>query len=195
MVGKAFHLFPGDTRMMDRERFLQTSLGFGVLHLVGCSNSTGPLKETLQETLQETAQEDFEVTKSDAEWMVLLTTPQFEILFREGTEFPYTSDLNEEWGEGTYICRACLLPLFRSDTKYDSLTGWPSFWDPIPGQLGTRAGVRFGFAQIEYHCGRCGGHQGHIFGDGPPPTGTRYCNNGVALVFVPDGVSLPALRT
>ena len=77
MVGKAFHLFPGDTRMMDRERFLQTSLGFGVLHLVGCSNSTGPLKETLQETLQETAQEDFEVTKSDAEWMVLLTTPQF----------------------------------------------------------------------------------------------------------------------
>ena len=139
MVGKAFHLFPGDTRMMDRERFLQTSLGFGVLHLVGCSSSTGP--------------------------------------------------------EGTYICRACLLPLFLSETKYDSGTGWPSFWDPIEGQLGTRAGVRFGFAQIEYHCRRCGGHQGHIFGDGPQPTGTRYCNNGVALVFVPEGESLPALRT
>ena len=79
--------------------------------------------------------------------MALLTTPQFEVLFREGTEFPYTSDLNEKWGEGTYICRACFLPLFRSETKYDSGTGWPSFWDPIQGQLGTKSGVRFGFAQ------------------------------------------------
>ena len=181
--------------MMDRERFLQASLGFGVLHLVGCSSSTEPVPDTLQEPLQETPQGDFEVTKSDAEWMVLLTATQFDILFREGTEIPYTSDLNGEWGDGTYICRACFLPLFQAETKYDSGTGWPSFWDPIEGQVRTRAGIRLGFAQIEYHCRRCGGHQGHIFADGPQPTGTRYCNNGVALVFVPEGESLPALRT
>ncbi len=106
----------------------------------------------------------------------------------------FTSPLNDEKRKGTYICAACLLPLFESDTKFDSGTGWPSFIQPIPGRTGTKRDFKLIFLRTEYHCIRCTGHQGHIFNDGPRPTGERWCNNGVALKFVPEGEELPALR-
>ena len=116
------------------------------------------------------------------------------LLFEEGTERAFTSPLNDEKRDGTFICAACNLPLFEATTKYDSHTGWPSFKAAIPGHLGTKTDFKIGFPRTEYHCARCGGHQGHIFDDGPPPAGKRYCNNGVALLFVPAGEELPELR-
>jgi peptide-methionine (R)-S-oxide reductase len=107
---------------------------------------------------------------------------------------PGSSPLNQEKRPGTFLCAACFLPLFSSKTKYDSGTGWPSFWQPLPGSIGTRPDHTLWVERTEYHCRRCGGHQGHVFEDGPPPTGLRYCNNGLALEFVPEGQALPALR-
>jgi peptide-methionine (R)-S-oxide reductase len=127
-------------------------------------------------------------------WRELLPESAYRILFEEGTERPYTSPFNEQKAPGTYRCRACYLPLFASETKYDSGTGWPSFWAPIPDRLGTKTDLKMIFPRTEYHCARCEGHQGHIFSDGPKPTGLRYCNNGVALRFVPKSDPLPALR-
>jgi peptide-methionine (R)-S-oxide reductase len=131
----------------------------------------------------------------DAEyWKPLLRPEQFEILFKEATERAGSSPLNHEKRPGTYICAACFLPLFSSTAKFDSGTGWPSFFQSLPKALGTRSDHSFGMGRTEYHCVRCGGHQGHVFDDGPPPTGQRYCNNGLALDFVPEGEKLPALR-
>jgi peptide-methionine (R)-S-oxide reductase len=113
------------------------------------------------------------------------------VLFEEGTERPWTSPLNTEKRPGTFVCAACNLPLFRSDMKFDSGTGWPSFFEVIPGHVDTRRDFKLVLPRTEYHCARCGGHQGHVFRDGPEPTGLRYCNNGVALRFVPDGEPLP----
>jgi peptide-methionine (R)-S-oxide reductase len=113
------------------------------------------------------------------------------VLFEEGTERPWTSPLNTEKRPGTFVCAACNLPLFRSDKKFDSGTGWPSFFEVIPGHVDTRRDFKLVLPRTEYHCARCGGHQGHVFRDGPEPTGLRYCNNGVALRFVPDGEPLP----
>ena len=121
---------------------------------------------------------------SDDEWRKRLTPEQFNVLREEGTERPGTSPLNGEKRKGTFACAGCELPLFRSETKYESGTGWPSFYDFIPGSLGTKSDRKFFMERIEYHCIRCGGHQGHVFTDGPKPTGKRYCNNGVALKFV-----------
>jgi peptide-methionine (R)-S-oxide reductase len=135
------------------------------------------------------------LAKSKDNWRALLSADRFDILFEEGTERPFSSALNKEKREGTYICAACLLPLFGSAQKYDSGTGWPSFWDPKPGSIATRRDFKLVLPRTEYHCARCGGHQGHVFDDGPRPTGLRYCNNGLAIQFVPANEPLPALRT
>ena len=136
-----------------------------------------------------------ELKKSKAEWQKLLPEASYRVLFEEATERPFTSPLNEEKHKGTFICAACFLPLFESTAKYDSGTGWPSFTQPIEGHIATKSDFQLLLPRTEYHCIRCGGHQGHVFDDGPKPRGERWCNNGVALVFVADGTALPALRT
>jgi len=127
----------------------------------------------------------FEITRSDAEWRKLLSPEQFGVLRQHGTERPWTSPLNKEYGKGTYVCAGCELPLFSSDTKFDSGTGWPSFWTPIEGAVGRTVDTSFFMKRTEVHCRRCGGHLGHVFDDGPKPTGLRYCINGVSLKFIP----------
>jgi peptide-methionine (R)-S-oxide reductase len=126
------------------------------------------------------------VTKSGEEWQSCLTPQQYEVLRREGTERPFSSPLNDIRQSGTFACAGCGLPLFTTRQKYDSGTGWPSFFDALPGNVETKTDYRIGVARTEYHCARCGGHQGHVFDDGPRPTGLRYCNNGIALTFIPD---------
>jgi len=121
----------------------------------------------------------------DSEWRSRLTEAQFKVLRDDGTERRFTSPLNDEKREGVYVCAGCELPLFTSEMKYDSGTGWPSFFTTIPDAIETERDYRYGWTVIEYHCRRCGGHQGHVFDDGPPPTGERWCNNGVALRFLP----------
>lgn len=120
-----------------------------------------------------------------------LSSEQYHVLCCEGTECAGSSPLNHEKRAGRYLCAACDQPLFSSATKYDSGTGWPSFYDALPGAVQTQIDFRLGVPRTEYHCARCLGHQGHVFGDGPAPTGQRYCNNGVALRFVPDAPDEP----
>lgn len=122
---------------------------------------------------------------TDSEWQDRLSPEAFRVLRHEATERAFTSPLNNEKRAGTYVCAGCELPLFKSDTKYDSGTGWPSFFDVLEGAVGTKTDYNIGYARTEYHCARCLGHQGHVFTDGPAPTGLRYCNNGVALKFMP----------
>ncbi|KWC48466.1 methionine sulfoxide reductase [Burkholderia ubonensis] len=127
----------------------------------------------------------FEVIRSDAEWHRLLTPAQYEILREAGTERPYSSPLNDEHRHGTFACAGCQLPLFSSTTKFDSHTGWPSFWAPLDHAVITKTDLSFGMIRTEVLCRRCGGHLGHVFDDGPKPTGLRYCMNGLALTFHP----------
>ena len=122
---------------------------------------------------------------SDAEWRERLTPEQFNVLREEGTERPGSSALLHEYRPGTFVCAACEHPLFDSATKFESGTGWPSFYDHLPGGVETKRDFKLIWPRTEYHCAKCGGHQGHVFEDGPKPTGLRYCNNGVALKFVP----------
>lgn len=124
-------------------------------------------------------------TLTEADWKSRLAPAAYNVLRKHDTERPFTSPLNKEDRAGTYHCAGCGLALFSSDVKYDSGTGWPSFWDVLPGAIGTSVDRKLFYPRTEYHCARCLGHQGHVFEDGPAPTGLRYCNNGVALTFKP----------
>ncbi|SEN64865.1 peptide-methionine (R)-S-oxide reductase MsrB [Nitrosomonas marina] len=132
--------------------------------------------------------------KPHTAWRNMISLEAYKILFEEHTEPPGSSSLNDEYREGTYICAACYLPLFESQYKYDSGTGWPSFTQPIAGHIDTKKDYKLIIPRTEYHCARCGGHQGHVFKDGPKPRGERWCNNGLALKFIVHTESLPPLR-
>ncbi|MET0384223.1 MAG: peptide-methionine (R)-S-oxide reductase MsrB [Burkholderiaceae bacterium] len=127
----------------------------------------------------------FEVEMTDAQWKAKLSPQAYDVLRREGTETPFTSPLNDEHRKGTFSCAGCALGLFPSETKFDSHTGWPSFWKPLPNAVSKQVDTTFGMTRDEIHCRRCGGHLGHVFDDGPAPTGLRYCMNGAAMTFTP----------
>ena len=133
-------------------------------------------------------------TEVPERWRPLVSAAAYRVLFEEATERPYSSPLNDEKRQGIYHCAACYAPLFASEAKYDSGTGWPSFTEALPEAMGTKRDFKLIVPRTEYHCARCGGHQGHVFKDGPRPTGQRWCNNGLALRFVPEGEAAPALR-
>mgnify|MGYP004543918145 CR=1 FL=1 len=160
--------------MMNR----RTVLGAGALALVsGVFASAFPFRRALAES--------FEVVHSDAEWRARLDASQYAVLRQADTEAPFTSPLLHEERRGTFICAGCDRDLFSSDTKFDSGTGWPSFWQAIDGAVLTKRDTSFGMVRDAVECARCGGHLGHVFDDGPKPTGLRYCMNGVALAFHP----------
>lgn len=163
--------------MYSRRQILLASGGLGVAVLAG-----GLLKQ-LNRVADAEAAETFEVSHTDAQWHSLLTDEQYAILREEGTERPYSSVLNDEHRAGTFACAGCALPLFASATKFNSHTGWPSFWQPLENAVASRTDTSYGVLRKEIHCRRCGGHQGHVFDDGPPPTGLRYCMNGAAMTF------------
>jgi peptide-methionine (R)-S-oxide reductase len=165
---------------MTRRDWLKTALVAPAASLAGCGSDDTEMVGTLK--------------KAKREWRPLVSPAAYEVLFEERTERPGSSPLNAEKRDGTYVCAACYLPIFEAKTKFESGTGWPSFYQAIAGNTGSKLDFTLVFPRTEYHCIRCGGHQGHIFDDGPPPTGKRWCNNGLALAFVPAGQPLPALR-
>ncbi|HEX8486643.1 peptide-methionine (R)-S-oxide reductase MsrB [Sphingomonas sp.] len=159
----------------DRRTFFRLAgLGAGAFALFGCGSRSAD------------AAERFPVTRSDAEWRRMLSPAAYRVLRQEDTETPGTSPLNREKRAGTFACAGCAQPLFASKTKFESGTGWPSFWAPLSGAVGTRTDGKLMMARTEVHCARCGGHLGHVFDDGPKPTGKRYCMNGVAMTFRPE---------
>jgi peptide-methionine (R)-S-oxide reductase len=135
------------------------------------------------------------IVKTKSEWAALLPPEVFGVLFEEATEYAGTSPLNDEKRDGTFVCAACSAPLFDSRAKYESGSGWPSFWQALPEALATKTDFKALYPRTEYHCAHCGGHQGHVFSDGPKPTGKRYCNNGLSLRFIPRSEVLPEPKT
>jgi len=133
-----------------------------------------------------TSKSEFEINKTPEEWREILTPEQYKVMREHGTERACTSPLDKQYGEGTYVCAACGQPLFTSETKFNSGTGWPSFFNPLEGAIGKSVDKSLFMTRTEIHCSRCGGHLGHEFDDGPAPTGKRYCMNGVSLKFIPD---------
>jgi peptide-methionine (R)-S-oxide reductase len=164
--------------MIDRRRFL-----LGSISLLGLATTAGILAKAWAGNAPAGT---FEVTKTEAEWRAILTPDQYAVLREEATERAGTSPLLDEHRKGTFNCAGCDLPVFSSETKFDSGTGWPSFWAEIEGAVGYKEDTTFFMTRVEEHCSRCGGHLGHVFDDGPPPTGKRHCINGVSLVFRPD---------
>jgi peptide-methionine (R)-S-oxide reductase len=163
--------------MMTRRHFIPRRL-FLQTALAGLATSFALSSRTLAASA-----EKFEVTHSDEEWRKLLSPAQYEILRKDGTERAYTSPLLKEHRRGAFACAGCDLPLFDSATKYDSGTGWPSFWKPLDKAVVEETDNSYGMVRMAVHCRRCGGHLGHVFNDGPEPTGLRYCMNGVAMTF------------
>ncbi|MEO7939010.1 MAG: peptide-methionine (R)-S-oxide reductase MsrB [Burkholderiaceae bacterium] len=162
---------------MDRRHLFTVLAGIGLARTTAAAAAAAPAAPSNAVT---------PLRMTDAEWKQRLTPVQYGVLRKERTEPAGSSPLDHEKRVGTFHCAGCDLPLFASTTKYDSGTGWPSFYAPLPGAVATRTDYKMLFPRTEYHCARCEGHQGHVFGDGPPPTGKRYCNNGVALTFVAD---------
>jgi len=182
---------------MDRRKFVCSGLALATIPLLrpALALASPGTNVTMNDSDQQLAQQAFQkLNKPEKEWRPLLSEAQYKVLFDEDTERPNSSPLNAEKREGTFLCAACYLPLFASETKFESGTGWPSFYASIPDRVETKRDFKLILPRTEYHCARCGGHQGHIFNDGPRPSGKRYCNNGVALRFVAAGESLPALR-
>ena len=175
---------------MTKTYISRRTFGFGAAAMTLSACTKLELNQNAQaEAFEETDVTDAKSTDwanlTEAEWKDRLTAEEFHVLRKEGTERPWTSPLNEEKREGTFVCKGCKLPLFTSEQKYDSGTGWPSFFDVIEGSVETRVDRKLFVPRTEYHCSRCGGHQGHVFTDGPQPTRLRYCNNGVAIKFIP----------
>lgn len=167
---------------MFRREFLLIGAG-AALTIAGYRVGNARMNDAVDPTTTGSIEGNFEIVKSDEEWRSILTEEQYLVLRQEATERAYTSPLNNEKRDGTYHCAGCDLALYESETKYDSGTGWPSFYQSLPGAVGTREDNSLIFSRTEVHCKRCGGHLGHIFDDGPQPTGQRHCINGIALNF------------
>jgi len=161
---------------MNRRHFLVTTLGATVFTVLA-SRTFGLNPPAPEKKIKK-------IVKTDEEWRSLLTPQQFKVLRHAATEPAFSSPLNDEKRDGMYVCAGCALPLFTSEMKFNSGTGWPSFFTTLPGAVETSLDLKLIYPRREYHCARCGGHQGHVFKDGPQPTGERWCNNGLALKFI-----------
>jgi len=171
--------------MTDRRRLILSGLSFAALSACGAAANPREQDEAAPAARREPRTDAEWRALTEADWRARLTREEFRVLRQEGTERAFTSPLDREWRRGTYVCAGCALPLFSSEDKFDSGTGWPSFTRPLSGAVATKTDYKLIFPRTEYHCRRCLGHQGHVFDDGPPPTGQRWCNNGVALAFLP----------